>query len=92
MTERLLTKHDVADRLQISHRRVEKECAARKWPFVFVARKYRFTEAHVREIFALLNEETAPHVPKLVARRSNVTVLRDKVPPRQRRKQRQATG
>ncbi|WP_433701836.1 hypothetical protein [Nocardiopsis sp. CA-288880] len=87
MTDQLLDKHDVAARLKVSPRLVEKKCAKREWPFVFVARKYRFTKEHVEQIVALLKEETVPHVPHLVAARSNVTPLRDKIPPRLRKKQ-----
>jgi hypothetical protein len=90
MSEQLLDKHEVAKRLKVSHRLIENKCAAREWPFIFVARKYRFTEKHVEQIIGLLKEETVPHVPKLVARRSNVTPLRDKVPPRLRKKQQTA--
>jgi len=86
MTDQLLDKHDVAARLKVSPRLVEKKCAKREWPFIFVARKYRFTEEHVEKIVALLKEQTVPHVPKLVARRASVTPLRDKTPPRLRKK------
>ena len=91
MSAQLLDKHGVADRLKVSPRLIEKKCAAREWPFVFVARKYRFTEEHVEQIVALLKEQTVPHVPKLMAARSNVTPLRDKVPPRLRKKRQQAS-
>jgi excisionase family DNA binding protein len=50
---RLFTKQEVADWLRISSRTLEGKMRRREVPFVRVASRIRFTEAHLAEIIAL---------------------------------------
>src|SRR4051794_3243126 len=53
---RLLTSHEAAERLCMSHEWLRKKVQRREVPFVRLGRYVRFTEAHVAEII-----ESATH-------------------------------
>jgi excisionase family DNA binding protein len=68
---RLMTSHEVAERLCMSHEWLRKKVQRREVPFVRLGRYVRFTEAHLAEII-----ESATHsIPSSQVRSSARTKL-----------------
>ncbi|MFJ9558219.1 helix-turn-helix transcriptional regulator [Nocardiopsis sp. NPDC101807] len=81
MTDRLLTRQEVADRLGIKARWIQRKCQSGEIPCTRLGPRYiRFTEAQVEQIIAFhADEPKARRRPRPVAP-SNVTELKPKTP------------
>lgn len=63
----MITAEEMADHLRVSLTTVYRECRARRWPHVKVARQIRFTPEQTAEIEALLTVGPATKPARVVS-------------------------